>query len=149
MQLTLITAAVAAALGFGAAWQWQGRAIDQLNLDSANERIAIQRQSRQALEGHLSRVSEAQAAAAKRSAALAADLDRSRSELTRLRNTSSATVRVVTADPAACPAVTSAYDVVFSQCAGRLVEVAADADRCYSEHKALTDGWPNLSSKLE
>jgi len=43
MNLTIISGAIAFALGFGAAWQVQGHAILKINLEQANERINLQR----------------------------------------------------------------------------------------------------------
>lgn len=140
--ISAILAAFSAVGGFGVAWTLRTHTIDELKLGAANERIAAQRGSRQTSERLMQAVSEAQADSTRRSAALAADADRSRSELSRLRDTSAATVRASADSPAACSSITKTYDIVFGECATRLVEVAASADQCISDNQTITAAWP-------
>ena len=139
---SLISAAVAGALGVGAGLHWRESEINQLRLDHANERIAIQRQSRATLERHQAAVSAAQSDAQLRAVALRRAADSAASELDRVRESIATAMRAARDSHDACLAKADACGVVFAQCADRLVSVAADTDQCLSDNKALTDGWP-------
>ena len=78
MNLTLIGAAIAAAIGFGAAWTYQGKQLAELELTHANERITMQAAARHAIERNTSAVIAAQNDAATRNIALRADADGAR-----------------------------------------------------------------------
>ena len=144
--MTLIAAAVSAALagsiGFGAAWTLQGRSIDAMKLEAANDRIAQQRSTRQAIERATTHVREAQESASARIAVLSRDLANARVVADGLRDTSTAALRSSAESPEACSRVTSTYNIVFTECAGSLQEMAATLDRCVIERQALNDGWP-------
>jgi len=146
MNLTLLTAAISAALagaaGFSAAWTIQGRNIDSLKLEQRDAIISQQRAARATSERLAQQVITAQNAAAARNVTLAADRSRAVSELDRVRESIAIAMRSARDSHDACIAKADACGVVFSQCAGRLVEVAADTDQCFSDNKALTDGWP-------
>ena len=60
MNLTMIASVIAAALVFGAAWTLQGRAIDSLKLEHANERIVNQAAARHTIERNTSALVKAQ-----------------------------------------------------------------------------------------
>lgn len=146
MNLTLIAAAVSAALagsiGFGAAWHWQAGNITEMKLEAANERITIQRAARANLERVTGQISQAQADAQRR----LADSDRDRrgavSELERLRDTSTTTVRAAADTPATCERITAAYNIVFTECSGTVQTLAADLDQCGIERQTVIDAWP-------
>ena len=144
--MTLIAAAVSAALagsiGFGAAWTLQGRTIDELKLGAANDRIAQQRSTRQAIERATTHVREAQESASNRIATLNRELADVRVVADGLRDTSTAALRSSAESPEACSRVTSTYNIVFTECAGSLQEMAGYADQCSIERQALSDGWP-------
>jgi len=153
MTPTQIIAAIALAIGATAggagAWQWQsGRvAAAQLELsnerlDRANERIAIQRAARATADRLTSAVSKAQTDASIRTAALAAVVDRSRSELDRLRIASADAVRNAHSGLDACTSTLATHSQLLTQCSKRLVEVAHDADQWAIHAMMLQDGWP-------
>lgn len=142
----LISAAMAGAGGFGAAWKIQAANITQIQLERANERISIQRQARTALERNMSRVATAQSKAASRSAVLMRDTDLARQSANSLRNTSSNAVRSSTSDPEACGRIASTYDLILSESRDFIQEVASDAGRCHIERQALDGGWPVVDS---
>lgn len=135
----LISAVVAGAGGFGAAWKIQAANITQIRLDQANERIAVQRAARSAIERNMSSVSLAQAKAADRTRRLAADNARATDALDSLRADSASALRAAAGDLATCTASLSTHSVVLSQCSGRLVEVARDADDWASYGITLQD----------
>ena len=138
----LISAAIAGAGGFGAAWKWQAANINEIRLDQANERISTQRAARATLERHMSSVSLAQAKAADRVVRLAADNSRAASALDRLRDTSSAALRAAAGDLDACTTSLASHSVVLSQCGQELVRVSKDADDWASHAVSLQDAWP-------
>ncbi len=146
MNLTLIAALVSAAfagaIGWGSATYIYSARITELELTYANERIAIQRSARATFERYSSQITTAQNEAASRAAVLRRDADSARSELERLRDSSSAAVRASADSPATCSASVTAFDVVFAECSSRLVALAADADQCVNENQALIGGWP-------
>jgi len=138
----LISAGVAGIAGWGAAWTLQGRTIDGMKLEARDERITQQRAARQTAERLTSAVSQAQEDAQRRAADLERDLDRSRDELTRLRDTSASAVRVATDSHATCVATIRTYDVIFSECSGTVQTMARDVDKCISDNQALISAWP-------
>jgi len=139
---SFVSAAVAGALGVGAGLHWRESEIKQLELNHANERIAIQRVSRATLERQQAAVSKAQSDAQLRAVALRRAADSAASQLDRVRESIATAMRAARSDHDACLAKADACGVIFVRCADRLVSVAADTDQCYSDNKALTDGWP-------
>ena len=146
MNLTLIAYLAAAASlfggGFGTAWKWQAANITQIKLDTANERIAIQRASRATLERNMSRVAAAQSNAADRLRRANLDNARSASALDGLRSTSAAALRSAAGDLNACSASLAAHSAVVGECSKRYVEVAKDAGDWASHGITLQDAWP-------
>jgi len=139
---SLISAAVAGALGVGAGLHWRESEIKQLELNHANERIAIQRVSRATLERHQAAVSAAQSDAQLRAVALRRAADSAASQLDRVRESIAIAMRAARSDHATCIARADACGVVLDQCAGLATDIAAKADRHASDAKALMDGWP-------
>jgi hypothetical protein len=142
MTLHLITATIAAALGFGAAWTWQGRAIDTLKLEQRDDIITQQRAARATTERLTSAVRTAQTDAATRAPRLAADRDSAANSGNGLRVTSADSVRASTDDLNACTASLAAHGVVLSESIGFIHYVAAEADQCASHAVMLQDAWP-------
>jgi len=129
-------------LGVGAGLHWRESEIKQLELNHANERIAIQRQSRAASERHQAAVSKAQSDAQLRAVALRDAADRAAGELDRVRESIAIAMRAARSDHATCIARADACGVVLDQCAGLATDIAAKADRHASDAKALMDAWP-------
>jgi len=146
MNLTILTSVVSAALagvvGFGAAWNIQKLTITQMELSRANERIAIQRQARATLERNMSSVATAQSKAADRVVRLAADNARAVGALDSLRTASASALRSAAGDLEACTRSLASHAIVLGQCSGRLVEVGKDADDWASHGITLQDAWP-------
>lgn len=140
--LSSITTLIACAVSYSIAWGIQGAKITELELNHANERIAIQRSARQTFERYSSQVTAAQNEAASRAAVLARERDDNARALERLRNSSSATVRASADSPATCRSAVTTFDVVFAECSTRLTALAEDADRCVTDTQALIRGWP-------
>ncbi len=146
MNLTLISALVSAAvaglIGWSAAWTLQGRTIDELKLGAANDRIEQQRAIRQAIERASQDVRKAQESASHRNADLRRDASRANDVAGGLRIATTAATRASTESDDACRAIVRTYDQLFSEGSDILREIAATADQCISDNKALADGWP-------
>jgi len=142
MNLTLISAAVAAAVGFGAAWQLQSWRMDSLTLEYTNERISLERQNRSAFESNQARVIAAQNAAVSRNDHLARAADSAVNAGNGLRIASADTARAAQADNAACLASVAVYD----QLLGTVVEaggrMASEAEKWENTAVTLHEAWP-------
>jgi len=146
MNLTIIAYLTAAVTAFGggfwAAWEVQAANITTLELNHANERIAIQRQARATLERNMSAVSAAQVQAKSRNKRLGADRVSAADSGNGLRSASAATSRAAAGDSAACDRALAAHDLVLSEGIEFIHEVAGTADQCLSDNQTLTDSWP-------
>lgn len=146
MNITLLASAIAAAVagvaGFGLAWQLRAGNISEIQLEHANERIAIQRAARQTLERVTGQIATAQVAARKRDVRVRVDSDRAGNAGNGLRLASTATVRSAADDPDACNSIIAAYDAVVAEGSEFIREVAASADQCHSDLQTLTESWP-------
>lgn len=142
MNLTLITSALAAALGFGAAWTWQGRAIDSLKLEAKDAVIVQQRNARAALERSTNQVIAAQNQAAARAVVLRSDAGRAANAGSGLRIASTDVVRAAASDTDACTAALAAHGVILTESISFIRELASDADQWASHAVMLQDGWP-------
>lgn len=137
----LISAVVAGAGGFGAAWKIQAANITQIRLDQANERIAVQRAARSAIERNMSSVSLAQAKAADRTRRLAADNARATDALDSLRTASASALRSAAGDLATCTSALASHSVVVGKCSQEVVRLASDLDDWAGSVILLQDAW--------
>ena len=142
MNFTLISAIVAAAIGFGTAWQIQSWRMDA----NENHRITQQAEAERelyALEQKRSAQVVAAANAARLrerklrldAAAAVAAADSLRSALTR-------NVQATRDDPDACPDRTATTSELFAQCSESYTALASRCDRHVSDIQTLTDSWP-------
>lgn len=141
MNITLIAAAISAALGFGAAWQIQGHFLIKQQLGQANERIQLQRTARATLERALTTQQTAQVNAAARGVSLRESAAAGRTELERLRQSTGAAVRAATATPATCPDTAIALGGLLDTVADAGAELADKAGRHVSDIQTLTEAW--------
>lgn len=142
MNLTIISAAVAGAVGFGAAWQIQSGRMDSLKLEAANERITKDRATRAQAERHIATVAATQASAAKRVAVMAGVSDNNRTELQRLQSHATESLRAAAGSLDACLASANALSVISNQCSERYSTLARDAQGHLSDIQTLTEAWP-------
>ena len=141
MNLTLISAAVAAAMGFGAAWQIQGHFILKTELAAKDERINQQRVARATSERYSAALAQAQNAAQARRTVIAAAVDSTGVGLIGLRHTADS-VRSSAATDSARDAYADAVTELFDQCGQALVRVAGEADGHVSDKQTLMGAWP-------
>jgi hypothetical protein len=142
LQLTLISAAVAASVGFGSAWQIQSLRADSKELEHAESQITLQADARKLDQARASALAAAQAAGAARQIDLRRDADRSRADLAGLRVASERALSAARADPAACAVTADAQAIVLSECGAELQTLAGIADRHASDAQTLMDAWP-------
>jgi hypothetical protein len=146
MNLTILSAFISAALagagGFGAAWKIQAANITQIELRQANERIAVQRAARAAIESNMQRVAAAQSNAADRVRRANLDNARSASALDSLRTASASALRAAANDTATCTASLASHSVVVGKCSQEVVRLASDLDDWASHTVTLQDAWP-------
>ena len=135
----IISAAVAAAGGFGAAWTLQELTIANIQLERKDERIAKDRAARFQAEQRVATNRAAELQAQGRMERLAAVADSNRTELERLRVITDATFRSASASLEACVAHAATQGLVFTQCASRLEEVGRAADGHVSDIKTLME----------
>ena len=140
--LTIISGAISGVIGFGLAWTLQSGNITQMELDNANERIAIQRTARQTLERHMQTVATAEASAAVRVNRNRADAGRAGDSGLGLRIASADTVRAANADTATCLASVAKYDELLNEVVGAGGRMAVEADGWENSALKLHEAWP-------
>ncbi len=142
MNITIISAAIAAALGFGAAWRWQAANITQMEFENATRQLALEREYATLLADHQAQVVQAQAAATVRVAAIAKQRDAASRSVVGLRDTIATAMQAAGTSLDACLAHASTAGAVLGDCSERLVNVATAADGCFSDRQTLTAAWP-------
>lgn len=142
MNLTLISSAVAALAGFGLAWQLQAGNIASIQLEQANDRIALQRGARAALERHMQSVGQAQDAAANRLRTIAAERDGLTTALNGLSAQSAVALRAAGESLDACNATAATFSELLNQCSGRYSKLATEADGHVNDKQTLIQAWP-------
>ena len=142
MNLTLISAALAAAIGFGSAWQIQ----TWRNLDAENNRLeqaASQEQELRRMESQRSiQVISAQNNAVKRESKLRLDAATAESAADSLRAQSTGALLAARADHDACIERTVAFDLVLAQCVTEYQHLGEVADRHASDIQMMQEAWP-------
>jgi len=142
MNTTIITALIAAVIGFGAAWQiktWQ-------ELENENHRIEAAR----AAEQELSRMEQKRSAgviaaqndARQREIKLRADAVAAVTAADKLRTAIANLVQRNDTGGDASPDGAATQAVVLSECVGELQSLAEKADRHVSDLKTVSAAWP-------
>lgn len=139
---SLIAAAVAGAIGFKVAWNYQAWVIQDIRMEQKDERIEQQRAARATSERLANQVIAAQNAAAERSVALRRDADRSADAGSGLRIASASAVQTSTEDASTCAASIATYDIVLGELSQVAEGLAIAADAWASQAVMLQDAWP-------
>lgn len=142
MNLTAITSIISAVAGFAVAWQLQAHQIVKLNLERANERIALQQASRAANERNTTALIQAQNNAAVRDRVVRGNAAATGAAGNGLRITTASTVRAAAESTDTCPNSAAALAVVSDQCFAELQGLAEVADRHVNDIKTLIEAWP-------
>ena len=140
--ITVISLGVACAIGAGVAWRIQSATIAEMRLEHAETRIAAGRVARAAIERATTTVITAQNNAASRGPVLRAAADASRSELDRLRESTTNAMRAASGSLDACAANSVATSQLLNQCGAELQALAGRADGHVSDITTLTEAWP-------
>jgi hypothetical protein len=141
MNLTLISAAIAAAIGFGAAWQIQGHFLLKQEMEAKDAIINQQRIARATSERYSAALSKAQTDAQSRRTVITAAVDSNGAGLIGLRHTADS-VRSSAATDSTRDAYADAVTELFDQCSTTLVRVAGEADGHVSDKQTLMGAWP-------
>ena len=142
MNPQIIIAAIIAAASFGTAWRIQDWRFDAKEKTHAEQKLAQVQLSAAADIRRMDNTIQAQRIATSRAVALRRDLDSSRSELERLRDTLARPVPGTSAAADACPERTDPARELFLGCAAALVEMGGIADRINSDRQTLIDAFP-------
>lgn len=141
MNLTAI-AAIAAAIGFGAAWQIQAKTITEMRLQDAT-RIAVEsHESFKRLENDTTQIVVAQGAKVRRDAGLRADSAAAVAAGLGLRSTSAEAMRAAQTDASACLASVATYSQLLDEVVAAGGVASEAADRWASDAMMLSDSWP-------
>ncbi len=142
MNFTLISAAVALACGFGAAWQIRGAQITQLELDYANTRIAQQKTARATIERTTTTLIKAQNNASTRAIEQRRTAALADTEHQRLLNAIADALRDTHTTLDACTERATAIGGLLAECSSSYKELGTKADRHVSDLKTLSEAWP-------
>ena len=142
MNFTIITSLVSAIAGFAVAWNLQAHQLTKQELNHANERIAIQRASRAALERNTGAVIAAQNAAAARVAVIKRESDATRASADGLRGDLDITRRAAETSIDACNRYSNTVSqlLVASSTVNRQLAQACDGH--VSDLQTLMQAWP-------
>jgi hypothetical protein len=142
MNLTLISAAVAGALGFGSAWQIQSWKADANENNRLTEQANSQRELYVLGQKRSAVVNNAQNARVSREVSLRHHAVELRDVAGGLRIATRDVVRTATESPESCPVATAAIAAVFDQCVTEYSALAEIADRHVSDLQTINEAWP-------
>ncbi len=142
MNITIISAAVGLAIGFGAAWRIQTNTITEMRLQDATRRNTESHEAFRRLEKDTTQVAKAQTDKVARDVGLRADAGRAAAVGDGLRLASADTVRAAQAYASACYQSIERYRVVLDEVVKAGGAMAAEADRWASDAVMLHDSWP-------
>lgn len=144
--VTIITHGIVAVAAAAGAWVWQANSYEAKLAAVQTEYAQAQAQAVEIAHADTIRLQkkadDAQAKAAIRIRAAAADTAVLRDSLDRLRDTADTALRESGDSIAACTAHGATITELFGQCAGRYGEVAGDADKWVNEALTLREAWP-------
>jgi hypothetical protein len=146
MNITLVASLMAAVAGFltgaGLAWQLQAGNITEMELNHANERMAIQREAHKVKERQTDAVITAQNAGAARAVVLKRDADSARAAVDGLRDDLNNIQQAAGASIDACNRYTLTITKLFVASADTNRELAQICDGHASDVRTLIEAWP-------
>jgi len=142
MNFTLISAAVAGAIGFGAAWQIQTARIEHAENNRLTQQAEEQRELSRLEQARSLQVLSAQNDARLRESKLRADVATANASVNGLRDSIVNYVQATRSNPDACVKRTDAIGQLLAECSTRYTEMAGIADRLNSDRVMLVDSWP-------
>ena len=140
----------AAALGFMAAWQWQGLRVESLTVEFGQYRNAVEQQAVEARQAALKQQAawlqekeDALNAAQERETKLKKDLAAAQSASRGLRDDLAALRERLSTDTGeACRRYVGTLSDVLAECSERYSAVAGIADQCVTDVQTLNEAWP-------
>ena len=143
MNFTLISAAIAAAIGFGTAWQIQSWRMDadednRIEIAREQEREISRLESKRSLE-----YIDAQNRARQRESKLRMDAATASAAVAGLRRAADSAVQAARTDPLTCPDTSAAFGAVLVDISSAYSELAITCDRHVSDLKTLSETWPH------
>lgn len=139
MNITLLSTAIAAAIGFGAAWRIQGSTITEMRLQDATRIATESHEAFKRLEKDATQVVVAQNNKVVRDAGLRADAGAATAAGNGLRLASSDAMRAAQASAATCLASVAKYDELLSAVVAAGGRMASEADGWESDAVMLND----------
>jgi hypothetical protein len=127
-------------MGGTAAWKVQAWRITHIKAEHTQQVAEATAKVAAAEQANLNKQIEANNAKTKRETTIQAAAAAVRNERYGLRDVTGAFIAKAT--PITCNERAKAVAVVFDQCAGRLEEMAATADRLESDRQLLLESWP-------
>ena len=142
MNFTLIVSAITAAAGFGLAWNLQAHQITKLELNHAEQRIAVARATRAALERNSTAVIQAQNDSAARVAVIKRNSDTLRVSADGLRDDLDTTMRAAATSIDACNRYSAAVSGLLVESVEVSRSLAQACDGHVSDIRTLMQAWP-------
>ena len=140
--VALISAILSGAMGFGAAWKWQGSNINEIKVEYANQKLADQQAAHTTKERNLEAVVTAQNHGTERVAVTKRGADSLRAAYDSLQSQSTAALHVASQSLEACTATVATFSLISNQCSERYSALATDAQGHVSDIQTLTEAWP-------
>ena len=149
--VTIITHGIVAVAAAAGAWVWQANSYEAKLAEIQTEYAQAQARAVEYAHADTIRLQEkadnAQAKAAIRIRAAAADAAVLRDSLDRLSDAADTALRESSDSIAACTAHGATITQLFGQCASRYGEVAGEADKWVNEALTLREAWPTNRDK--
>ena len=149
--VTIITHGIVAVAAASGAWVWQSNSYEAKLAAVQTEYAQAQARAVEYAHADTIRLQEnadnAQAKAAIRIRAAAADAAVLRDSLDRLSDAADTALRESSDSIAACTAHGATITQLFGQCASRYGEVAGEADKWVNEALTLREAWPTNRDK--
>ncbi len=142
MNPLLISALIAAAVGFGSAWTWQGYRMDHLKQEYTDEQLSRERSSRQALADAQAAVQAAQDAAKAATARVRRDVDGARTADVGLRGALTEALRTSATDLEACTRQVGTISELLTASTDLSRGIAEEADSWAIQALTLQEAWP-------
>jgi hypothetical protein len=139
MNTTIVSALVAAAIGFGAAWKVQDWRMTAKEMQRAELQLSMERELARNERLRQKNAMDAISRSRIREQTLRRDVDAARLSVAGLRQSTDAAVQSAGADLATCVERTAAIGQLLDQCAGEYQGLAEKADRHVFDIRTLID----------
>jgi len=142
MNFTLISAAVAGAIGFGAAWQIQNGRMEHAENNRLTQQAEAERELYAMEQKRRNGVIDAQNAARLRERKLQADAAAAVAAADSLRDALTRSAQAARDDPGSCPDRTATASELLVECSQEYTTLAGRCSRHVSDIETLIGAWP-------